>query len=735
MGVSKDVESLSGSIDSFIFRNDTNGYTVATIQTKDQLINCTGVFPACNVGEWVECTGNFSTNKYGTQFEIKTIKVQAPKNNDGMIKYLSSGIIKGIGPKTAEAIVNRFGKDTLDIMEHHPKKLMQIKGITGKKIVEISASIVEVRKMEEAIIFLQSKGFGMVLCMKIYNEYKQETVRVVTNNPYRLIEDIDNIGFITADKFALEVGIGRESGFRVRAGLLYVLRQSTERDGNTYLPMDTAVDFTLQLLGLNNHSLVYDIIDELVLDYKIKLLDIDNQRVIMSTLCYQVEKGIATMLLDIYTHANTINIGFENELKEFEDVHHIKLHEAQINAIDMSLNNGVCIVTGGPGTGKTTIIRNILNIFQKNNLKVTMLAPTGRAAKRIYESTGVQASTIHRALAWRDSFGNSKSDSMMSDVIIVDEVSMVDIFLFRNLLNAVTKGTKLILVGDKDQLPSVGAGNVLRDLLQSKVLPIASLSFIYRQGETSMIAQNAHNINNGIDPILDNNQSDFFFVRVDNTGDLPYNIGNLVTSRLPKYLQIDPSRIQVLAALKIGAAGVISLNKYLQNLLNPSRFGTKEITMLEWTFRVGDKVMHIVNNYKLKWKVQFGIEEGEGVFNGDMGKIIDIIDSGEIVVLFEDDRVVYYNGEERNQLSLSYAMTVHKSQGSEFDVVVMPIIYGAPIILTRNLLYTAITRAKKMVVLVGTRNAIHNMVTNDYIALRYSALNYFLNKYVDEYVV
>ncbi|MCL1953174.1 MAG: AAA family ATPase, partial [Firmicutes bacterium] len=426
---------LSGSIDNFKFRSEIDGYAVASIDTGKKLVVCTGIFPHCNVGQYIDCVGKYIVDsKYGQQFRAETIRVSSPKDNQSIIKYLSSGFIKGLGPKTAERIVNKFGKDTLDVMEFRPTQLLKISGVTAAKLVEIRESIVKIRQMERAITFLQSKGLGTKACLKIYEAYGDNTVDIVANNPYQLIEDIDGIGFLTADKIAHEIGIPHNSTFRVRAGLLYVLRASTEKEGNTYLPYDICIDQTIQLLQLETSSslndvsvveydaneLVDSVIQELSIDYKIKVVNVDDIKVVMTMQCHQVERRIADMLIQLQSHAIATSLDYVEELEEFEKVNNIRLHQAQKDAIRLSVNSGVCIVTGGPGTGKTTIIRNILSIFQKYKMRVTMLAPTGRAAKRILESTGYEAKTIHRALAWGGGQA-TRSTSLVADVIIVDE--------------------------------------------------------------------------------------------------------------------------------------------------------------------------------------------------------------------------------------------------------------------------------------------------------------------------
>ncbi|MDR3021068.1 MAG: ATP-dependent RecD-like DNA helicase [Clostridiales bacterium] len=720
---------LSGVVVSIRYRNESNGFTIAIVEVESEQVVCTGNIAHCVEGQSIRCEGSYTVHpKFGKQFKANRVEIEAPKSEDSIVKYLGSGLIKGIGPKTAMNIVSRFGKDTLDVIEFTPNRLLEVRGLSKLKVDELASSFMSVRYMQQAIIFLQSKGLGLKNAMKVFELYGKKTVSIITENPYKLIEDLDGIGFITADKIAKEVGISFDSDFRVRAGLIYVLRRSAEKEGNTFLPFDTSIVQTVQLLGLENDEKVKLLIDELTLDYKIKVFAVDDVKVIMSMTFFQTEKQIAVKLLALLREANVLNFSYEQDVREYENINKIKLHKNQVLAIADCFRHGVCVVTGGPGTGKTTIIHNILSVFKKNNLRVVLLAPTGRAAKRMYESTGQEASTIHRALMFGSLAYSNSPEILAADVVIVDEMSMVDIFLFRNLLNAIAVGTKLILLGDKDQLPSVGPGNVLRDILSSNCIPTVELSFIYRQGDKSLIAQNAHDINSGIMPKLHSKQADFFFVTENDSEQLANKVVDLVVKRLPKFLQIESQKIQVLCALKSGNNGIININKCIQEQLNP-QLERLQIQTDDFVFRVGDKIMHTVNNYQLKWRrsVHSFSEKGQGVFNGDMGYISNIFDTGEMEVVFEDGRVSMYSVEDRLQLSLAYAITIHKSQGSEFEAIVMPVIYSSPMMMTRNLLYTAITRAKKTVVLCGSENAVKRMVDNNYIALRYSALNWFLN--------
>ncbi|MCL2598359.1 MAG: ATP-dependent RecD-like DNA helicase [Firmicutes bacterium] len=714
---------LEAKIHTIRFRNDENGYSVLTRKMPSgELQTIVGVFPPVHIGQEIVVEGEFIIDpKFGTQFKVANIISLKLSDKDSIQRFLASGVVPGIGDVIAKRIVDAFGSNTFYIIEKDPKKLAQIQGISADKANKISRSYIETKDMQAAVMFLQGLEIGIKLAIKIYAKYGKDTVEMVSKNPYKLVEDIEGVGFLTADRIALGEGFDLNSDFRVRAGVLHILMTSADGEGNTYLPYDACVSKTLELLQGGQTEQVEGCVQSLVLDNKLKLLD--NEEIgqcVMHMRHFFAEKEVATRLLSLCETANRMTYEHSFVVEEFEREHGLQLHTKQKDAIEMAVSSGVCVITGGPGTGKTTIIKCILKTLSTLGQNIVLLAPTGRAAKRLAESTGKEASTIHRYLMRQE--GDNK---VCADVIVVDEVSMVDIFLMRNLLKDIADGTKIVLVGDKDQLPSVGAGNVLGDVLKSGVVPIACLEFVYRQGKQSMIALNAHKINQGKNPDLASTDNDFFYKRCKGAEIAP-TLLELVTKRLPKFLDTQASKIQVLAAMKNGPAGTISLNRTLQELINPYK-GGQQIIDKEYTFRVGDKVMHIQNNYNLKW-TKFGVgvyEEGQGVFNGDMGTIEDIKGS-EVTVLFDDGKGATYTNEERGQLVLSYAITIHKSQGSEFEFVVIPIVGGAPTMMTRNLLYTGITRAKKMLVLVGDEGSIERMVKNNYIAMRYSLLWYFL---------
>ena len=730
---------VSGKIESVIFRNEENGYTVVKISSHGELISVVGKFPSINVGERIEVDGTIVKNeRYGEQISASSVKVLPPSDIDGIKKYLSSGLIKGIGLVTANNIVDAFGKDTLEIIEFAPMRLAEVRGVSKEKAISIANTFKEIKSMQNTVMFLQNYNISTNLAVKIYKTYFDKTEEILKTNPYKLVEDIDGIGFLSADKIAQKLGLPPDSPFRFRAGILFALKQNGERSGNTFIKKADLIAETTNLLKLEGDFQIKidDILGQLSLECLIKEFVFEDEPCVMLTTMYFMEQSIAQKLLRLKNDYNSPIQDLGAEIHDYEISNNIKLHSRQANAVDEAVNSGVCVITGGPGTGKTTIVKCVLSCFKKQQKKCILLAPTGRAAKRLSESTGEDASTIHRALDLDFKNGNgvfftkNEQNPLSADVVIVDEVSMVDSQLMFNLLKAIKYGSQLILVGDKDQLPSVGAGNVLSDILQSAVIPVVELTEIYRQDSKSYIITNAHLINSGKMPILDNTSKDFFFENKIDLTQMLHTCVSLVTIRLPHFLKTDAGKIQVLAPIKAGACGVDNLNKELQKMLNPAKPTSIEIQTESTIYRTGDKVMQTVNNYELVWErisPDGIIEYGQGVFNGDSGIIENISrQTGEITVLFEDGRRANYARENIFELMLSYAITIHKSQGSEFDVVVIPIISGASIILTRNLLYTAVTRAKKMVVLVGTKQNIARMVHNNYTIKRNTMLKQFL---------
>lgn len=732
--------TIEGVIEEIVFRNEENGYTVATIAREKQLdyITIVGKFLSINIGETVRLEGKFTHSKYGEQFSFESYEIIMPSTVEGIKKYLSSGLIRGIGPVTAELIVRRFKEDTLDVIAFAPQKLAEIRGISEKKAELISQTFNDIKKMQNSVMFLQGYNVSVNMAIKIYNIYGDRTIDIVKSNPYRLVEDIDGIGFTSADKIARSMGIKQDSPFRLRAGLVHIMTETAEKNGNTFLYQDMLLEQAAKLLALDLEEYkqaFLGCLDDLTFDKVFTKQQSRGQQIIMLTKYYFTETSVAQKLALLAFSAVEIDKDVTEEIKLFENINKISFDADQKNAIVNSIRCGVSVITGGPGTGKTTIIKCILNILEQQNKKVMLLAPTGRAAKRLSESTGKEAKTIHRGLDLAfggknpAAFTYNENNPLNTDCVIVDEVSMVDVSLMNSLLKAMPRDCKFIMVGDKDQLPSVGAGNVLDDILKSGTITVNYLTKIFRQDDKSMIITNAHLINEGKMPIIDNTSSDFFFENKDDATDIKNTIVGLVTSRLPNYLKIDSTKIQVLAPMKLGASGVEALNIDLQEKLNPPSTRKVEITVGSSIFREGDKVMQTANNYNLEWKRRIALlwEDGMGVFNGDIGFIHEINrQTGEITVWFDDGRECTYPRTEVNDLSLAYAITIHKSQGSEFDVVAIPIISGPSIILTRNLIYTAVTRAKKMVVLVGSKQNLHRMVANAYTVQRFTMLKEFL---------
>lgn len=731
---------LEGIVDEIIFRNDDNGYTVFLFDCSDKGHVAVGSFLSINVGENLKLVGDFKHNgKYGMQFQVDSYESIAPKTRNGIIRYLSSGLIKGVGPATAEAIVKKFKENTLEVIEFNPEKLVEVRGISQKKAKLISESLVEVKDMQNAMVFLQGYNITTTIALKIYEIYKNSTIEVVKTNPYRLVEDVNGIGFLKADKIAQSMGIAVDSPFRIRAGVLHILNEASDKNGHTYMLKPQLVEGVNKLLALENidvSKIFEDIFDVLQKENLVKVFWEDKHEIIMLTKMYNAEKYVASKLAILNNSNIETDLNLDDEITFFENQKHLKLHQDQKNAIKMAINSGVSVITGGPGTGKTTIVSCALEIFKMLNKNILLLAPTGRAAKRLSESTGEEAKTIHRALEidFRSKLGlfvYNEKNPLPYDVIIVDEVSMVDVVLMNSLLKAISKGSKLILVGDKDQLPSVGAGNVLADILSSQTINVTQLTQIYRQENDSLIISNAHMINEGVMPVLDNKSSDFFFDSKEERVDIFNSIVSLVTQRIPSFFKIEKSKIQVLAPLKAGECGIENINVSLQEKINPPLPTKNEIKVGQTIFREGDKIMQTANNYNLEWKKRYErenyFEDGAGVFNGDIGYIHKIIpQTYEMIVWFEDGREVVYPRSELSQLSLAYAITIHKSQGSEFDAVVIPVTSGPSLIFTRNLIYTAVTRAKKLVVLVGSKSALKRMISNTYMAKRFTLLEKFL---------
>ena len=723
---------LVGNIESIVFRNAENGYTVAHVATPKR-VTCVGIFPPVTEGERVVMTGETVLNKnFGEQFKVTSVKVSPPTGRESMIRYLSGGLFKGIGEITAKNIVSLFGDLTFQIIEFSPHDLVKVRGISAQKAESIGNQFAEFRSMQQTIIFLQGFDISLNLALKIYRTYEGLTENVVRNNPFRLIEDVDGVGFATADMLAIAMGLDKESDFRVGAAVVHVLKNAASTKGHTYLPLGMLVRETMKLLAFDadKEHVVLAAIDDMQLEGTLVYLNDYKMNGVMLATYYKLEKSIAKNLERIMGHSVELDLDLDEEIAAFEGRQGVSLHPSQKEAITAAVNSGCVVISGGPGTGKTTIIKCIIEILRGQGYSYALTAPTGRAAKRMSEATGSIAKTIHRLLDLHsnDYLSDQKLDA---DVVIVDEISMADEYVFNALLKAIPVGGKIILVGDKDQLPSVGAGNVLADIIQSGIVPVKYLTHIYRQSSDSNIAIYAHMINGGTVPEFDNRSRDFFFDNAAEPDAILADVLSLCTVRLPRYFGVDPADVQVLAPLKRGDGGVESLNVELQKVVNPPAKEKGEMISGERIFRVGDRVIHTVNNYQLGWVQKVGdrFEAGEGVFNGDIGKILEVSRAeAQLKVEFEDGKVATYTAGDLDQLTHAYAISVHKSQGSEFPVAVVVISRYNPIVTSRNLLYTAITRAKRAVVLVGDKQNVVKMIKNNYTEKRHTALSLFLKE-------
>lgn len=731
--------TVKGTVASVVFRNDETGYTVLVLELVDGgKVTCVGSFANLSVGAVLSVSGHkVNHRQYGEQIVADNYTMCNPTSEEGIVRYLSSGLIKGVGAVTAQNIYDMFGDDTFGVIENNPMLLSRVRGISKKKAMEIANAVSELKCMQEQIMFLQGYGMTVNLAMKIYNNYGADTKRLVLANPYRLVDDIDGIGFLTADKIAVSMGVDPQSEFRLRAAIIYTLRDAAEKDGNTYLLFDALMENCSRLLSVDltqYGQLVEDTVTKLVLEPSVKVFEVEGRRCVSFIRYYKLESGIASKLVALNHDVKRISVDADSLIEQFGTVNKIKFHESQSGAVKAALVNGVTVITGGPGTGKTTIIKCIGQILSGQGLRVFFCAPTGRASKRITQSTGFDAKTIHRMLGFemhddKPAFKYNYHNQLPCDAVVVDEASMVDVTVMYSLLCAIPSGARLILVGDKDQLPSVGAGNVLSDVIRSGVIEIRYLTHIYRQSEDSLIVSNAHLINHGHMPEINNRSKDFFYINTSDPAEMADTVIGLVTRRLPGYTGAAPMDIQVLGALKSGLCGVENLNNRLQDALNPRVYGKNEINVGSHLFRVGDKVMQTANNYELPF-VKFGEdspEQGQGIFNGDIGHIKTIDrNNGIVEVWYDDNRLATYGEAELTDLTAAYAITIHKSQGSEFDVVVIPLVSGPPTLINRNLLYTAITRAKRAVVLVGSKKILAMMVHNNYIAARTTNLCRFL---------
>lgn len=717
-------EALQAIIEETVYRNEENGYSVVVTHVGREEVTVVGTLPPLAAGEQAVFEGGWAEHpQYGRQWKATACEIKKPTTLLGIERFLGSGLIRGVGPATAKLIIGEFGLKTLDIMSENPNRLREVPGIGKKRALQIAASFNEQYAARQTMVFLQSYGVPPALAMKISRVYGERAQEVLRQNPYRLIDDVDGVGFQTADRIAITMGIAQDSEFRLRYGLKYVLQDAAMSAGHTYLPREMLLNRAAEMLKSRTETLDAHL-NALLLLRELVSSQVNGQEGIFLKNVYYAEAETAVRLMTLQNAApadedNAVQV----RIRKFEEKHGIRFSPLQRKAVSMAVQSGTLVITGGPGTGKTTIINCILSLLNGETL---LAAPTGRAAKRMSEATGQEAKTLHRLLEFsgdEERFERNQDNPLDCECVIVDEMSMVDVFLMRSLLRALKDGTRLILVGDADQLPSVGAGNVLRDILSSGALPSVRLTDIFRQSEESLIVLNAHRINRGEAPILNRRDSDFFFDRRWDAEEAAQAVVALCRTRLPKFLKTEDGRqIQVLAPAKKGPCGVIRLNQLLQNALNPPSLRKQEIVYGGNTFREGDKVMHVKNNYKLTWQTDDG-GEGEGVFNGDMG-VIAAIDREDqtVTVRYDDERTVEYEYAQLEELELAYCLSVHKSQGSEFPAVVLPVVGGPKMLLTRNLFYTALTRARRLVVLVGREDIIGQMVENDHIATRYTAL-------------
>lgn len=733
------METIKGYVDHIIYQNKDNGYAVLSMNVDDEEEICVGIFRGVDNGENLEITGEYVEHpSYGFQFKASSFKVVEPDDLLSMERYLGSGAIKGVGEALAKRIVKRFGKDTFRIIEEEPERLVEVKGISERIAQQITDQMIEKREIREAFLFLQKYGITNTLAVKIYEKYGMGMYGILKENPYRLAEDIQGVGFRLADEIAEKIGIHTDSDYRIRSGILYTLLQAS-LEGHMFLPMRVLVRRSTDLLQVPEEAIRAQI-QNLHMDHKVVVKKTTDEPEVYAFSYYYAELNCARMLREL-------NVLMESELLDSEEKRietilqrilkeqGLELDELQKNAVLECVKHGIMILSGGPGTGKTTTINTIIRYFDEEGMDILLAAPTGRAAKRMTEATGYEARTIHRMLeinggmedGSRARFERNGENPLEADVVIIDEMSMVDIYLFQSLLEAVSVGTRLILVGDVDQLPSVGPGQVLQDLIESKSFPTVMLKKIYRQSGESDIVMNAHRINMGQKIALNNKSKDFFFLPRNDVQVIYKHMIQLITEKLPRYVEAQPYDIQVLTPMRKGSLGVETLNEILQRYLNPADPSKQEHMTGERIFREGDKVMQIKNNYQLEWEIvsQYGIriDSGSGVFNGDIGTIRRIREeSSTVQVEYDEHRLVEYTFSQLDEIELAYAITIHKSQGSEYPAVLLPLLSGPKMLMNRNLLYTAVTRARKCVTILGSQEVIDGMIENENQYHRYTGL-------------
>lgn len=729
------MEVRKGYVEHIVFRNNDNGYTVFQLVSEEEELTCVGLFSVLAEGELVQVSGYMKEHPlYGEQLQVEQYELLAPEDETAMERYLGSGAIKGIGAAMAARIVRRFKGDTFRIIEEEPERLAEVKGISEKKAIEISAQMEEKKDLRQAMMFLTQYGISVPLAVKIYQQYGNRTYQVVEENPYRLADDISGIGFKIADEIASRIGIHTDSDYRIRSGLLYVLLQATG-EGHTCLPKEDLLHRASALLGVEEEQMETQLMN-LCMDRKLVMKEQNGKVMVWYGQYYYMELNVARMLHDLNLECEMEESQIVKKLSKVEKQASITLDEMQRKAVVEAVKNGVLVITGGPGTGKTTTINAIIRYFETEDMEILLAAPTGRAAKRMTEATGWEAVTIHRLLELSGvpsddrstaSFERNEENPLEADVIIIDEMSMVDIFLMNALLKAVSVGTRLILVGDINQLPSVGPGCVLKDIIRAGSCPVVQLTRIFRQASQSDIIVNAHKINRGEHVILDNKSRDFFFLQRQDPNVILRVVLALVQEKMPRYVDARPTDIQVLTPMRKGSLGVENLNEMLQRYLNPPSPEKNEKETARGRFREGDKVMQIKNNYQIEWEARnrygIAIDKGTGIFNGDMGIVqqIDLL-AETMEVLFDDYRTVTYSFQMLEELELAYAVTIHKSQGSEYPAVVIPLLTGPRMLMNRNLLYTAVTRARSCVTLVGSPETFAQMIDNASEQTRYSGL-------------
>ncbi|MDD6339424.1 MAG: ATP-dependent RecD-like DNA helicase [Butyrivibrio sp.] len=755
---------VKGYVEKIIYTNEENGHTILEVALSSEEVKrlrkeepdlstdiedtivCIGTLYLINPGEYVVFNGSFTMHpSYGLQVKVTSYEESVPEDMDAVERYLGSGAIKGVGPALAARIVRHFKADTMQVIEERPEELVKIKGISERIAMSIADQIIEKKSMRKAMIFLGELGIGMNLAVKLYKQYDENIYQIIKENPYKLADDMEGVGFKIADSIAMKSGVELNSPYRIKSGILYTMRQAVAA-GHTYVPMNILCEKTANMLGtfIDNEE---DILMELIMERKIKITDVDGQKGVYLTSMYNTEINIARRLVDLDVHYRVDEKDFEAQLSRIEAAEAIELDELQRNAVKTSVMNGFTVITGGPGTGKTTTINTIIKYFDSQGLEIRLAAPTGRAAKRMTETTGWEAQTIHRLLelsgaleeeSKNATFGRNEDNPLEADVIIIDEASMVDVFLMNSLLKAICVGTRLILVGDANQLPSVGPGNVLNDIIAAERFEVVRLTKIFRQAQASDIVVNAHRINQGEYFEIGPASKDFPFIKRPDANSIINAIVTLVKTKLPAYTDCTANEIQVLTPTRKGTLGVERLNVILQQYLNPNEDGCKvEKEIGGIIFREGDKVMQIRNNYQKNWELQgrngYIIDSGLGIFNGDTGVIDNInLYMSEITVRFDDGKYVVYNFKETDDLEHAYAITVHKSQGSEYPAVVLPLLDGPRPLMNRNILYTAVTRAKKCICVVGSENTFFEMVSNENDQKRYTSLDKRIREIINE---